>query len=377
VSFRRLLLPTLVAAALAAVALATTSAPPVRAARGMEVAVQDDAAFVSEITLKRKKALKLAARLHVTRIRTNLNWAAIVNHGHSKKQPKHRKYDFASYDALYNAARHYHIKLQLTISGFAPPWATGDHKVSCTRIDIGDFKHYVRAVIKHWRHKVDRYSIWNEPNFRSWNAPLKGNAKRYRKMYTAAYKIIRHYDKKAKILIGETSPAGKKGTSTKPLKFLRGVAYKGHLRADGYAHHPYDYHRGPHAPSTRDDNAAINNLRNLTDQLDKLAKKKRLTTTKGKALPVYLTEYGFMAKGPYKMSASRRAKYLPQAFQIALRNPHVKEMLQYLLAPPPKFGNDFDTSIVTKKGKPTKVYKALEKWTDEQAQAHTIALVPR
>jgi GH35 family endo-1,4-beta-xylanase len=369
----------LVVAALAVCALATASAGPAGAAKGMEIAIQDDAAFVSEVTLKRKKALKLASKLHVTRIRVNLVWVAIVNKGRSKKRPKHRRYDFTSYDALINAARRRGIKLQLTISGFAPKWATGDHKVSCTRIKLGDFKHYVRAVVKHFNNAhIDRYAIWNEPNYRSWNAPLKGNAERYRKMYLAAYKIIRKHDRKARILFGETSPSGKKGTSTSPIKFLRNVAKKGKLKADGYAHHPYDYRHGPRWPKTRDANAPINNLDNLTDALDKLAKQKKLTTRAGRPLDLYLTEFGYMASGPYKKPATQRAKFLTESFQIALRNPRVKEMLQYLLAPPPPFGNEFDTSIVTKKGKPTKPFKAMVAWTTKQAKARLIARpVPR
>ncbi|HKP89100.1 MAG TPA: family 1 glycosylhydrolase [Thermoleophilaceae bacterium] len=364
----------LAVAALAACALASASAGPAGAAKGMEIALQDDASFVSEVTLKRKKALKLASRLHVTRIRVNLVWVAIVNKGRSKKRPKHRRYDFTSYDALINAAKRRGIKLQLTISGFAPKWATGDHKVGCRKIKLGDFKHYVRAVVKHFKHApVDRYAIWNEPNYRSWNAPLKGNAERYRKMYLAAYKIIRTHHKRAKILIGETSPSGKKGTSTSPIKFLRAMAKEGKLKADGYAHHPYDYRHGPRWPKTRDANAAINNLDNLTDALDKLAKQKKLTTRAGKPLDLYLTEFGYMASGPYKKPATQRAKFLTEAFQIALKNPRVKEMLQYLLAPPPPFGNEFDTSIVTKKGKPTKPFRALEEWTAKQAKAHLIA----
>jgi hypothetical protein len=232
----------------------------------------------------------------------------------------------------------------------------------------------VRAVAKHFKGRVDRYGIWNEPNYRTWNEPLKGNAKRYRKMYLAAWKIIHKHDRKAHVLIGETSPDGKKGTSDQPLKFLRRMAKGGKLRADGYAQHAYDYKHGPRFPKTPGDSAAINNLDNLTKQLDKLAKQKRLTDRHGRPLDVYITEFGYMASGPYKKPASQRAKFLPEAFQIALNNPRVKEMLQYILAPPPPFGTEFDTSILTKKGKPTKVYRALKEWTDEQAKAHTIAL---
>jgi hypothetical protein len=80
-----------------------------------------------------------------------------------------------------------------------------------------------------------------------------------------------------------------------------------------------------------------------------------------------------MASGPYKKPAKQRAKFLPEAYQIALKNPRVHEMLQYLLAPPPPFGNSFDTSIVTKKGKLTKPFRALQAWTTEQTKAGTIA----
>jgi Cellulase (glycosyl hydrolase family 5) len=354
-----------------------TSARPAHAAKGMEIALQDDASFVSELRLKRKKALKLAAQLHVTRIRVNLPWVAIVNKPGKKKRPKHRHYDFTSYDALYNKARSRGIKLQLTISGKAPAWATGNHHVGCYKIKVSYFKEFVRAVARHFKRASDRYAVWNEPNYRSWNAPLEKGAATYRKMYLTAYKQIRKIDPKAKILIGETSPYGEKGTATSPIKFLRDVARGGKLKADGYAHHPYDFAHGPDWPAPRNDNAAINNLRNLTDALDKLAKAKKLTTPGGKPLDLYLTEYGFMATGRRKKPASQRAKYLPRAFQIALDNPRVKEMLHYLLAPPPRWSSYFDTSIVTRKGKPTKPFKALAAWTAKQAQRRMIALPRR
>jgi len=314
----------------------------------------------------------------VTRIRVNLPWVAIVNSARSKKRPKRRRYDFTSYDALFLAAKRRGIKLQMTISGPAPRWATGSRQVGNYKVRVADFEHYVRAVIRHFRGNVDRYAIWNEPNYRSWNSPLEGNAERYRKMYLAAYRIIRAHDKKAKVLIGETSPYGKKGVSTSPVKFLRALAKDGKLKADGYAHHPYDYVHGPRWPSPRDDNASITGLDNLTDALDKLAKQKKLTTRRGRPLDLYLTEFGYMRTGRYKKPEQKRANFLPQAFEIALKNPRVKQLLQYGLAPPPKFADGWDMSIVTKRGEPTKVYKSLRAWTDRQAKARAIAVpVPR
>jgi GH35 family endo-1,4-beta-xylanase len=363
----------LLTAAFALVILAAYG-PPARAARGMEIALQDDSAFVAQIGIKRKKALALAARLHVTRLRVNLPWASIVDHPNRSTRPKHRHYDFTSYDALYNDARTRGIKLQFTITGFAPAWATGDRRVGCYRIRIDYLKEFVRAVVKHFKGHIDRYSVWNEPNHRSWNGPLSSAASTYREMYLMAYHEIRSIDPAAKILIGETAPYGEPGVSISPLTFIRDMARRGKLKADGYAHHPYNYTRSPYNPGKHNNNAAINTLRNLTEELDKLAAAKKLTTPGGKPLDLYLTEYGFMASGKYRKSDKQRAKFLAHAFQIALDNPRVREMLQYLLVPPPPASSFFDTSIVTKRGKPTKPFKSLEAWTTKQAKRKMIAL---
>jgi len=144
----------LLVAALAVAALGA-SRTPAHAARGMEVALQDDSSFVSQIGLKRKKALAFAATLHVTRLRVNIPWVAVVNKAHSSRRPKKRHYDFTSYDALFNKARAKGIRLQLTISGFAPAWATGNGQVGCYRMKLKYFKEFAHAVAKHFGHHIE------------------------------------------------------------------------------------------------------------------------------------------------------------------------------------------------------------------------------
>lgn len=350
-----------------------SAAPSAHAAKGMEVALQDDDSFVTELGLKRTKALKLADKLFVSRIRVNIPWNAVVNSPRSKKRPKKRHYDFTSYDVLWNRAREHHIKLQITISGFAPAWATGNHKVGDYKINVGYFKEFVRRVAQHFKHHIDRYAIWNEPNYVSWNGPLSSAAKTYRAMYQTAYTQIRHIDPKAKILIGETAPYEQSGRCIAPLKFLRDVVKPGPLKADGYAHHPYDFRHSVDYSYPGKDNVTISGLGRLTSQLDKLAKQHLLTTPAGKPLNVYLTEYGYMASGKYQIDDTERAKYVVKAFKIALANPRVKEMLQYLLVKPPPDGLRFDTSIVSKSGKPSKVFNSLAGWAKKQAKAKKIA----
>ena len=48
--------------------------------------------------------------------------------------------------------------------------------------------------------------MWNEPNHVGWLKPLKEQASLYRKLYEAAYRVIRKADPAARILIAETAP---------------------------------------------------------------------------------------------------------------------------------------------------------------------------
>ena len=76
--------------------------------------------------------------------------------------------------------------------------------------------------------------------------------------------------------------------STAPLAFLRKVAcvnkkYKRvgtctPLKADGYAHHPYDFRHAPNFQYPGADNVTLGTLRRLTKALDKLSRVGALRT---------------------------------------------------------------------------------------------------
>src|SRR3954468_9936746 len=105
-------------AALAALTVASLAAvPSAHAARGMEVALQDDPVFSSQAYYNRQKALKLADKLQVSRIRVNVPWISVVSGAKSKRKPARVTYAFNQYDAVYNAARAHNIKLQLSLTG--------------------------------------------------------------------------------------------------------------------------------------------------------------------------------------------------------------------------------------------------------------------
>src|SRR5205085_5398642 len=121
----------------------------------------------------------------------------------------------------------------------------------------------------------------------------------------------------------------------------------------------------------------ISTLGRLTHELSVLRHKRQLRTSSGGTLPLYLTEYGYMVRGRFRLSASRQASYLRKAFSIALHNPHVKSMLQYGLVSPP-FSVNWDTSLLDSHGHARRMFSALRSWVKHAAmtRAQAIKLPP-
>jgi hypothetical protein len=363
---RRFLLPALVAFTFLLTLLQPAPAP---AAPDMEIAVQDDAVLVGRLYYNRDRALQQIREMGGNRLRINLSWTEVVGKKQSKRryQPKNLVYHWGKYDEAVNAALAHGIRVHLTITGPAPRWATANRKVGVYRPDSGKYGAFTRSVAQHFNGRVDRYSIWNEPNYKGWLQPHSQSPKIYRALYRAGWRGIKSVAN-VQVLIGETSPYAIKGRAIAPLRFLRGVTctdrhWRRHcmgIRADGYAHHPYEFKRRPEASYPGRDNVTIGTMRRLNVALDKLARSGALRTQYGQPLHIWLTEFGYFASGKYRIPTGRHAAYLKRGFQIARNNPRVHSMLQYLLVSPPKQWAHFNTSIVKRNGQPTAPYWALK-----------------
>src|ERR1700742_746727 len=99
---------------------------PAKAVASMEFALQDDDVFVEQRGLDRDQGLDHAAALGATRIRVNVLWSNVLVRGSTAAKPV---YDFSKIDALQLEAAERGIKLQLTVAGPAPQWATRNHRV--------------------------------------------------------------------------------------------------------------------------------------------------------------------------------------------------------------------------------------------------------
>jgi hypothetical protein len=363
-----------------------------QAARGMEVAVQDDFAMVLGITKGgRPKGLKLAEGLRASWIRANVTWSYVAGKAAKKtKEPKKIVYNWTGYDGLISQAAARGIHVELSLTGPAPKYATGNHKIGPDRVKAAPFKRFAKAAAEHFGSNVTRYSIWNEPNHRGWLAPVSKQAKLYRALYTNGYSAIKSVSPDAQVLIGETSPysIGRHNKNAQaPLRFLRGVTcasshYKrahkcATLKTDGYAHHPYDFQHKPTYRYPGADNVTLGTLGRLTSALSKLRKAKLLTTPSGGVPFLYLTEYGYLKSGKYKLSEKKRASYLVKAYNMAQRNGRVKQILQFLLLQPSRKYHFFDMSLATRTGKTGTAYKKLSAWAKGAAKSGRIAVAKK
>jgi hypothetical protein len=370
--------------------------PAARAAQGMEVALQDDPVFLHRDYYDRDQALAQARELGVTRLRVSLGWAATLGpQADDRTQPSPLVYDFSRYDDLIDAAAAYGIRLQINLIPPAPAWATGDRKLGVNKPNPRLYGRFVRTVAEHFKGRVDRFALWNEPNHVGWLTPQSTAAAQYRQLYLEGYKQIKRVDRSTEVLIGELVPYKNGSRSSAPLLFLRqltctrtasgipgtrGYRMRKHgsctaLRADGLAHHPYEYQGPPERSYPGNDNVTIGTLNRMNSTLTELGRLRALATPKRRAVPLFITEFGYFGQGRNSHPDVRRASYLRRAYQIAQRNPMVRQMTQYLLVRPPRLytGSYFDMSIMLPNGQELAPFKELSRWARSASRRGQIA----
>src|SRR5215210_8282512 len=96
-----------------ALAACATQPGDVKAARGMEIALQDDPVFVGQSYFSREKGFAHARALGVTRLRVNANWAFALTRARQlqKTKPAGVFYDFATLDSVVDAAARHGIRV--------------------------------------------------------------------------------------------------------------------------------------------------------------------------------------------------------------------------------------------------------------------------
>jgi hypothetical protein len=364
-------------ALIAAMVLAAPS--PAFASRSMEIGLQDDAVFVDQAGIGRETGFARAKEIGVTTIRANMLWSRVMTEAQANqiKHPKNPQYDFSKFDALVDGARAHGFRVQLTITGPAPAWATKSRELGTRNPNVKDFTRFTTLVAKHFKGKIDRYSIWNEPNWYTWLSPAKTGAAQYRALYTAGYTAIKKTDRKAKVIFGELAPRERQGASVAPLTFIKSVLCvdkrfkkkKGCpiVRTDGVSVHPYDYSHAPNSHAIPAGDVSVGTVSRLTSALGKLRKAKALATPANKQPPVHLTEFAYFASGPLALPRDTRARYITQAFSEARANPQIAQILYFGLVQNPF--RQWDTGLLMPDGTPDTTFTALKSWVSQQRAA--------
>src|SRR4051794_27841585 len=256
-------------------------APAAHASSRMDIGIQDDAALLSSWGPERQAAYDRAADLGVTSVRANMIWSRVLpaHEASRRTKPATLHYDFTAFDALIADAHARDMRVQLTLTGPAPAWASKSHKVSPLDPSVKEYARFVTLVAKHFRGQVQRYSIWNEPNWHGWLGPARTAASQYRALYRAGYSAIKRTDRDAEVIFGELAPQKRGNSSFAPLSFVRSVLCvdeRWHkrkscatIRTDGVALHPYYYLHAPNATNIPRDDVTLGTLSRLTSALTK------------------------------------------------------------------------------------------------------------
>jgi hypothetical protein len=230
--------------------------------------------------------------------------------------------------------------------------------------------------------RVDDWSIWNEPNQPGWLAPQKRTVagvqvpdapRLYREYADAGFAGLArtgHTPATDTMLIGELAPEGcyAKGPGCAypsydepipPLPFIEAMycvdasyrpltgaaaaalhcpasraafvsGNKALFDATGFAHHPYYFSQPPDRSSSDPNFVPLADLHRLASALDQIFAAYGV----GRRLPLYLTEYGYETNPPdmYRgVSPAIQSRYLNEAQYLAMRDPRVRSMSQFLL----------------------------------------------
>ena len=369
-------------ARLLALTIALLGALPAAPAAAIELGVQDDpllvrlpsafGGFGADRLLAPARVDAVLDDLRVDTVRINLAWAQVA--GARAGDPL----QLGPYEAAVDRVRARGRRVQLTLSGPAPRWATANGRVSAYAPSARLYADFAGEVAASLKGKVARYSIWNEPNWWNLLRPRKRAAAIYRRMFLKGSSAVRAADPAAKVLIGELAPLARPTAATAPLRFLRRLTCSDgawrragrcpRLVADGFAHHPYSLQWAPEYPGPGRDDVTTGSLRRLTRALDRLARRRALATPAGRSLPLYLTEWGYHARS-VRVREPQRSAYVRRGLALAARIRRVRQVVWYQLAGPPKAAHvHWDTALLDPRGRPRPVFRAVRGWSRGRAK---------
>jgi hypothetical protein len=303
----------------------------------------------------RTAAFEEISSFGVRSVRIVLLWRNVAPASESRQKPDFdasnpAAYNWTGYDAQVEGAAARGWNVLLTVSGPVPRWATNGAKDNLTRPKPKEFQQFMTAVARHYGTKVDRWSIWNEPNQPQFLLPQYSarthtplSPRIYRNLFFAARRGLAAAGmRNAQVLVAETSPRGT-GAVVAPLTFLRGmlcldsryrkVGNCAKLEADGYAHHAYTTASGPLFRPRQPNDVTIGVISRLVRALDRAGRAGAID----RRMPIHLTEFGIQSTPDpvFGVPEARQSDYRSIAERLAYDQPRIVAFSQYLLRDDP------------------------------------------
>jgi hypothetical protein len=360
----------LVAVAVLAMAVSGCGSDDAPGSPPIATIVQDDAELLHRTPQRIAATLDDLRDLGVDWVRVTAGWSEIAPAARSARRPDFDATDPTQYppgawsavDRVYEMARARGLRASIDIAFWAPRWAVRAPGRRADRerdeIEARDYADFAEAVARRYPRAV-AFTVWNEPNHNAFLMPQwervdgawrPASPHRYRAMLRAAVPRIEAAAPRALTLIGATSSVGSARGSRPsermaPLTFVRELACVDErlqpldrpecrdfepLPGDGWSHHPYSLELAPWQPDPRPDNVRMADLGRLTALLHRLHEDGRTRAD----LPLYLTESGYQTEPPdptRDVTLADQARWLPEAEQIARREPSLRSVSQFLV----------------------------------------------
>jgi hypothetical protein len=387
----------------AALTSLTALAGQAQASKTQESIAQDDRMLLNYGSGVQTAALNDLEALGVKTIHADIGWATLAPRPTSAKRPKgvdltspqsYRASRWAILDSLVSGAQARGMNVLLTPTAPGPLWGTNCSAAERKRARIRGickpnaalYGKFVTALGRRYTGfytdprdprtlplpRVGSWSLYNEPNLKSWLYPattrshgrvVATDAKLYRALaYAGIAGLQKAGHKRDRILIGETGPIGGGITALQPLYFyealfcidshgkrLRGTGAKDvgcpkrmkRLDVSGIAHHAYSRATvGSLTAKPTPGNVTTANLGALRRVLKLGARAGAIPG--GAASQIYVTEFGVSSRPPaakrYGVSLAQQAARINEAEYLAYRSSYLRSFSQYLLEDGPALG---------------------------------------
>ena len=379
--------------ALAPAVLLLATAGSAAASTKQETILQDDRLFGDPG--QQAAALDTAKSLGVDTIHSVVVWNTLAPSPDAKKKPKgFNGADLGDYDAtkwdrfdsLVREADARGIDLLLSPAGPGPLWASGCKKQnSVCDPSPKEYQAFFTAVVKRYNGKtkdenqggatlpkVDRFSVWNEPNLKSWIQPTNQNAAIYRDLvYAAGAALKKGKQPRAQLYLGELAPLNKslpfyrqlfcidaKGKNLTGKNATKAGCKSGRkikrLPVTAIAHHPYS--RGGEPPFKKK-TANDMTLRDI-DRLSTVAKQGAARGAVKRNLGIYITEFGIASTPPsekFGVAPEVQAREINHSEFVAYLNKAIRSYCQFQLQDDTNIGQNgdpvnFQTGLVNRDG---------------------------